>query len=174
MVPLEHLSNIRVIIDTNHHLPFAPPHKISHPLVILKRKIYTIPSRLPVRQIHVVEGVRPVIALGTFEPRQVLHIGARQTLPGCRQVFLDPQQVDGRGGRGSAERLSSDLPCKDVELQVKNRTARWMSVRVSGRAIFCRSNTWRELSAQVVQGWQGCWQPSEPRSDLIRPDSDAA
>ncbi|EGH25880.1 hypothetical protein PSYMO_32484, partial [Pseudomonas amygdali pv. mori str. 301020] len=61
----------------------------------------------------------PVIALGTFEPWQVLHVRTRQALPGCRQVFLDPQQIDGRAGRGSAKRLPADLACEGVVLQVE-------------------------------------------------------
>lgn len=65
------------------------------------------------------EGVRTVVSLSAFEPRQVLHVRARQTLPGRRQVFLDQQQVDGRAGRDSAERLPTDFPCEGVVLQVE-------------------------------------------------------
>ncbi|SOS40489.1 hypothetical protein PSCFBP2116_02093 [Pseudomonas syringae] len=45
-----------------------------HLLIILEWE--TLPGRLPVLRVYVVEGVGPVISLGTFKPRQILHIGA--------------------------------------------------------------------------------------------------
>ncbi len=119
MEPFKQASYVRVVIDADHHLSFACPHEISHALVVLERKIYTIPSRLPVRRVHVMEGVRPVVTLGALKPRQVLDVGARQTLPGRRKVLFDPQQVDGRTGRRGTERLPTDLASEGVMLQIE-------------------------------------------------------
>ncbi|MNP05318.1 hypothetical protein D3C76_972650 [compost metagenome] len=65
------------------------------------------------------EGVGPVIAFGAVEPRQIFHVGTGQTLPGGREVFLNPQQVDGRPSGGGTERLPSDLASKGMVLQVE-------------------------------------------------------
>ncbi|MNR31199.1 hypothetical protein D3C85_1486960 [compost metagenome] len=62
------------------------------------------------------EGVSTVVAFGAFEPRKVFDIGTRQTLPGGRQVFFDPQQVDGRAGGRGTERLSGDFAGKGMML----------------------------------------------------------
>jgi hypothetical protein len=49
-----------------------------------------------------VEGVGTVIALSAFKPGEIFNVGAGQALPGGREVFLNPQQVDGRAsGRGT-------------------------------------------------------------------------
>ena len=93
---LKHPPDIRVVIDTDHHLPFAAAHEIRHPFVVLKRKVHPIPCGLPVRRVHVVKRMWPVIPFSTLKPGQVLHISARQALPSRRQIFLNPQQVDGK------------------------------------------------------------------------------
>lgn len=46
-------------------------------------------------------------------------VSARQTLPGSREIFLDPQQVDGRTGGGGTERLPGDLASEGMILQVE-------------------------------------------------------
>lgn len=117
--PRKHPPDIRVIVDADHHLAFAAPHKVDHALVILKWKIQAVAGRLPVRWIHVVERMDTVVALSTFKPAKVFNISAGQTLPRCRQVFLDPQQVNGRAGRCSAERLPRHLAGEGMVLQVK-------------------------------------------------------
>ncbi|KMN16869.1 hypothetical protein TU85_24785 [Pseudomonas helleri] len=78
-----------MVVDADHHLAFAAPHKVGHKLVVFKREVHTVPSGLPVRWVHVVEGVRPVVALCALKPGQVFDIGAGQALPGCRQVFFN-------------------------------------------------------------------------------------
>ncbi|MNV30721.1 hypothetical protein D3C71_1220000 [compost metagenome] len=65
------------------------------------------------------EGVGTVVAFGTVEPRQIFHVGTRQTLPGGRKVFFDAQQVDGRASGGGTEGLPGDLAGKGMVLQVK-------------------------------------------------------
>ena len=133
MKALKHPPNVRVIIDADHDLPFAAPHKVSHTLVILEGKVHAITRRLPVRRVHVVKGVGTVVAFSTGQPGQVFNVGAGQPLPRCRQVFLDPQQVDSRTcGRG-AERLSSDLASKGVMLQVE-KTRSTLNISESFRA----------------------------------------
>lgn len=82
MKPLEHPPNIRMVIDTHHHLPFAAPHEVGHALVILKRKVDAIACGLPVGRVHVMERVRPVVPLGAFKPRKVLDVSTGQPLPG--------------------------------------------------------------------------------------------
>ena len=119
MKPRKHPPNIRMVVDADHHLAFAASHKISHALIVFKREVHAVASGLPVRWIHVVEGVRPVVALGAFQPRQVLDVGAGQSLPGGREVFLDAQQVDGRAGGGGTERLAGDLTGEGMVLQVE-------------------------------------------------------
>jgi len=74
---------------------------------------------LPVRRIHVVKGVGTVVTLGAVQPGQVFNVGAGQPLPRCREVLLDPQQVDSRtSGRGT-KRLPSHLAGKGMVLQVE-------------------------------------------------------
>lgn len=119
MEAVEHTANVRVIVDAHHHLAFAAPHKVGHPLVILKGKIHTIACCLPVRWIHVMKGVGTVITFGAIQPRQVFNIGAGQTLPSGREIFLDPQQVDRRAGSRGTKRLPRHLAGKGMVLQVE-------------------------------------------------------
>lgn len=65
------------------------------------------------------KGMRTVVAFSTIQPRKVFYIGARQTLPCCRQVLLDPQQVDGWPGGCGAEVLARDLAAERMLLQVE-------------------------------------------------------
>jgi len=53
-----------MVVDADHHLALATSHKVGHALVVLKRKVDAIALCLPVRRVHVVEGVGPVVALG--------------------------------------------------------------------------------------------------------------
>ncbi len=82
MKPFKHPPNVWMVVDAYHHLPLTPPHKISHALVIFKREVHTVPRRLPVRRVHVVEGMWPVVALCALKPRQVFNVGAGKALPG--------------------------------------------------------------------------------------------
>ena len=108
-----------MVVDADHHLAFAAAHEVCHSFVILERKVHSIAGGLPVRWIHVVEGVGPVVAFSAFKPGKVFDVGAGQALPSGREVFLDPQQVDGRGSRRRAERLTGDLAGKGMVLQVE-------------------------------------------------------
>ena len=119
MEATEHSSNIRLIIDTDHHPALASPHKLSHALVLLEREVHTIASGLPVEWIHVEERMRSIVALGTVEPGQVLDVGTGEALPRGGQVLLDAQQVDGRPSGRSTERLPGDLAAEGVQLQVE-------------------------------------------------------
>jgi hypothetical protein len=53
-----------------------------------------------------------VVAFGAFKPREVFDIGAGQALPGGREVFLNPQQVDGRASGGVPNVCPVTLPAK--------------------------------------------------------------
>lgn len=65
------------------------------------------------------KGVRTVVALSALQPRKVLNVGAGQSLPSCRKVLLDPQQVDGRPRGRSTERLSGHLASEGMMLQIE-------------------------------------------------------
>ena len=67
---LKHPSDIRVIVDADHLLTFATAHEVGHPFVVFKRKVHSIPCGLPVRRIHIVKRMAPVIALSALKPRQ--------------------------------------------------------------------------------------------------------
>jgi hypothetical protein len=60
-----------------------------------------------------------VVALSTIKPGEVFDIGAGQSLPCGREVFLDPQQVNGRASGRGAERLPGDLAGEGMVLQVE-------------------------------------------------------
>lgn len=119
MKPLKHPSDVRIVVDADHHPALAPAHELGHSLVIIEQEIHAVAGRFPVRRVHVMEGVRTVVAFCAFEPGQVFHVGAGQALPGGGQVLLDPQQVDGRAGGGGAEGLAADFACEGMVLQVK-------------------------------------------------------
>lgn len=119
MEAFKHSANIRVIVDADHDLPLATPHKVSHSLVTLKGKIHPVAGRLPVGRIHIVEGMGAVIALGTLKPAQIFNIGAGHTLPRCRKVFLDPKQVDCRTSRRGTECLPRHLAGEGMVRQVE-------------------------------------------------------
>ncbi len=119
MKALEHPTDVWVIVNADHHLAFATAHELGHPFVVLEWEVNAIAGGLPVRRVHVVEGVGTVIALSAFKPGEVFDVGAGQALPGGREVFLDPQQVDGRAGGGGAEGLPGDLAGEGMVLQVE-------------------------------------------------------
>lgn len=89
MEAFEHTADVRMIVDADHHLSFAPAHEVGHPFVVLKRKVDAIAGGLPVRRIHVMEGVGTVVAFRTFKPGEIFDVGAGQALPRGREVFLD-------------------------------------------------------------------------------------
>jgi len=119
MKAFENTPDVRMVVDADHHPAFAAAHKVGHPFVILERKIYTVAGGLPVRWVHVVESVGTVITFRAFKPGEVFDVRAGQALPGGREVFLDPQQVDGRAGGGGSERLPGDLAGEGMVLQVE-------------------------------------------------------
>ena len=55
MKPFKYPPNVRMIVDTDHHLSFAAPHKVGHAFVVFKREVHAVASGLPVRRVHVVE-----------------------------------------------------------------------------------------------------------------------
>ena len=65
------------------------------------------------------ERMSTVVALSTIKPGEVFDVGAGQTLPGGREIFLDPQQVDGRSGGRGAKCLPCDLAGEGMVLQVE-------------------------------------------------------
>ena len=81
---IEHPPDIWVIVDAYHGLALASPHEFGHPLVLLQTKFPAVPSCLPVRRIHIVKGVRPIVFFGALQPGQVLNAGSGKTLPGLR------------------------------------------------------------------------------------------
>ena len=108
-----------MVIDAYHYLSLTATHEVSHKLVVLEGKVHAIACRLPVRRIHVVKGVSTAVTLAAVQPGQVFNVGAGQPLPSCREVLLDPQQVDSRtGGRGT-KRLPRHLAGKGMVLQVE-------------------------------------------------------
>ena len=66
--PFKYTPNVRMIVDADHHLAFAAAHKVSHALVVFKREVHAVSSGLPLRRVHVVEGVRAVVTLCTLKP----------------------------------------------------------------------------------------------------------
>lgn len=60
-----------------------------------------------------------VIAFGAFKPREIFDVRSEHALPRGREVFLDAQQVDGRGSRRRLESLTRDLAGEGMVLQVK-------------------------------------------------------
>jgi len=119
MEALEHTADVRMIVDADHHLAFAAVHKVSHPLVIFEREVDSVAGGLPVRWVHVMEGVGTVVAFSAFKPGKIFDVGAGQALPGGREVFLNAQQVDGRAGGSGTERLPGDLAGEGMVLQVE-------------------------------------------------------
>ncbi|MNS37763.1 hypothetical protein D3C72_699920 [compost metagenome] len=111
--------NIRVVVDAYHHLALAETHEVGHALVVLKRKVDAISGGLPVRWVHVMEGMSTIVAFSAFKPGEVFDVGAGQALPGGREVFLDPQQVDSRTGGRGPESLPGDLAGEGMVLQVE-------------------------------------------------------
>ena len=89
MEALEHTADVRVVVDADHHFAFAAAHEVGHPFIVLERKVHAVAGGLPVRRIHIVEGVGTVVAFRAFKPGEVFDVGAGQALPCGREVFLD-------------------------------------------------------------------------------------
>lgn len=68
------LTDLRVVIDADHHPALSAPHEVSHGQVLVELETHAVPRSLPVGRGHVMERMRTVVPLGTFEPRQVLNI----------------------------------------------------------------------------------------------------
>ena len=116
MKAIEHSPDIWVIVDADHHLALAAAHEVSHPLIVLEREIHAVTGGLPVRRVHIEEGVRAVVFCNANIPRKVLDGGARQTEVRRREVLLDPTQVDDGSRGGGTEVLTSNLPTEGVVL----------------------------------------------------------
>jgi len=65
------------------------------------------------------EGMGTVIAFNAFKPGQVFDVGTGQALPRGREVFFDPQQVDGRASGRGTKRLPGDLTREGMMLQIE-------------------------------------------------------
>jgi hypothetical protein len=89
----ESLADIGVVVNAHHHPALAAPHELGHRQVLLEREVHAVPLGFPIRRIHVVEGVRPVVTLDTFQPGQVLDIHSGQPLPRRGEVLLDAPKV---------------------------------------------------------------------------------
>lgn len=66
---VKHPPDVRVIVDADHHLAFAATHEVGHPRVVFKREVNAITGGLPIRRVHVMEGMSTVVAFSAFEPR---------------------------------------------------------------------------------------------------------
>ena len=119
MEAVEHAADVWMVVDADHHPALAATHEVGHSLVVLEREVHAVAGGLPVRGVHVMEGMGTVIAFGAFKPGKVFDVGTGQALPGGREVFLNPQQVDGRASGRGAERLPCDLAGKGMVLQVE-------------------------------------------------------
>lgn len=117
--PLKHPPDIRVIVDADHHLAFAAARKVGHALIVLERTFHAIAGGMPVRRVQVVKGMGTVVTFSTFKPGEIFDVGAGQALPGGREVFLDPQQVDSRTCGSGTKRLSRHLAGKAMVLQIE-------------------------------------------------------
>lgn len=82
-------ADVRVS-NADHNLAFTAAHEGGHALVILERKVPSITGGLPVRPVHAMEDVSAVVTFGALQPGRIFDVGAGQTLPGGREVFLDP------------------------------------------------------------------------------------
>jgi hypothetical protein len=121
----KHTPYVWVVVDADHHLALAATHEVGHSLVVLEWKVNAVAGGLPVRRVHVVEGLGTVVAFSAFKPREVFDVSTGQTLPGGREIFLDPQQVDGRSSSRGAECLPGDLASEGMVLQVFNMAREW-------------------------------------------------
>lgn len=81
MEAFEHPADIWMVIDADHYLPLAAAHEVGHPLVLFEQEVHAVALGLPVRRVHVMKGVRAIVALNALKPRQILNIGSRQPLP---------------------------------------------------------------------------------------------
>jgi len=80
-----------MVVNADHHLTFATAHEVGHPFIVLERKVHAVPGSLPVRRVHVMEGMGAVVTFSAFKPGEVFDVGAGQALPSGREVFLDAQ-----------------------------------------------------------------------------------
>jgi len=148
MEVLEKPTNVRMVIDTDHHLAFATAHELCHALVVLE---WNPPRtrRSASKAGPCSGGCEHGRSVPHIQAREIFDIGTRQTLPGGRKVFLDPQQVDRRAGSGVTERLPGDLVGEGMVLQIEESGGSLDVGGGSGRVIFSHSNTWRELSSHL-------------------------
>jgi len=116
---VEGAPDVRVIVDADHHPALAPTHEVGHALVLLEGEVHSVAGGLPIRRVHVEERVRSIIAFGASEPRQILDIGAGETLPRSGKVLFNTQQVGSRPSGRRTEGLPGDLAAERMLLQVE-------------------------------------------------------
>lgn len=119
MEALESRPDIGMVVDADHDPALAAPHEIGHLQVLLEGEGNAVALCLPVRWVHVVKGVRPIVALDAIKPGQVLHIHPSKPLPGRGQVLFDTQDVRRRPSGRRAERLPRHFAAKGMMLQVE-------------------------------------------------------
>ena len=128
-----------MVVDAEHHPALASAHKFGYPFVVLKTKLDPIPRHLPVRRVHIVEGMRPVITLGAFIPRQIFYINLSQAAD--RFSSIRSRLID-----GAVVLLTSKPTCihggKIADLHYKGfvcgRDHFWSKPRNSARCTTCR------------------------------------
>jgi len=133
MKPGKHPPNIRMVIDADHHLALTPAHEVGHALVVFKREVDAVARRLPVRRVHVMEGVGSVVAFGAVEPGEVFDVRACEALPGAGEVFLNAQQVNGHSSLFTGEGLVLLVDYRTVLLDAD------LSRMANGRVDFFRA-----------------------------------
>lgn len=57
MKAVEGSPDVQVVVDADHHLALAPTHEVGHVLVLLEGEVDAIAGSLPLRRVHVKEGV---------------------------------------------------------------------------------------------------------------------
>ncbi len=114
----EHFPDIWMVINADHRPALDVSHQAGHLDILLPFKRNAVALGLPVRRIHVKEGVGAIVAAQAFLPGEVLDVGAGEAQVGSGQALLDPAEVDHRRGGGRAEILAIDLAAKGVMLQV--------------------------------------------------------
>ena len=89
MEAVEGASDVRVVVNADHHLALAATHEIGHALVLLEGEVDAVAGGLPVWGIHIEKRVCSIVALGAGEPGQVLDVGAGEALPRGGKVLLN-------------------------------------------------------------------------------------
>lgn len=73
---VKHPPDIRVIVDADHGFALDATEYLGHFLVLLPAKWHAVSLGLPVRRIHIEEGVGAIVAADAVLPGEVFHRGA--------------------------------------------------------------------------------------------------